>query len=173
MRQLACSPLLVLEKFLLSMLSAARKFAWSSAGPQATRPRAMSEKADELVAVRHVANDKYSVGYSGIGFKTAGVRAVALALADGAECYDTSAETTYAGKYPFARYLHVYLNKKPNPALDSLRAEFIKYIRSKDGQSETELGDTIRSPPRIGKKTKNCWVWLRLSGNNLAVMPHV
>ena len=63
-----------------------------------------------------------------------------LALSDGGECYDTSPETTYAGKYPFARYLYVYLNKKPNESLEPLRAEFVKYIQSRDGQSETELG---------------------------------
>jgi phosphate transport system substrate-binding protein len=32
------------------------------------------------------------------------------------------------------------LNKKPNGSLDPLRAEFIKYIQSKDGQTETEQG---------------------------------
>jgi phosphate transport system substrate-binding protein len=32
------------------------------------------------------------------------------------------------------------LNKKPNAPLDPLRAEFIKYIQSKEGQTETERG---------------------------------
>ena len=90
--------------------------------------------------VQHVANDKYAIGYSGIGYKTEGVRAVPLALADGAECRDTSPETTYAGKYPFARYLYVYLDKKPNERLIRLRAEFIKYVQSREGQAETEGG---------------------------------
>lgn len=103
------------------------------------KPNVRQQSGSEEV-VQHVANDKYAIGYSGIGFKTAGVRAVPLALSDGRECNDTSAETTYAGKYPFARYLYVYLNKKPNKSLDPLRAEFVKYIQSKDGQSEAELG---------------------------------
>jgi len=47
---------------------------------------------------------------------------------------------TYSGKYPVARYLYIYLNKKPNEPLDPLRAEFIKYILSKDGQTLTEEG---------------------------------
>jgi phosphate transport system substrate-binding protein len=103
------------------------------------KPSVRQQSGSEEV-VQHVANDKYAIGYSGIGYKTADVRAVPLALADGAECYDTSPETTYAGKYPFARYLYVYVNKKPNETLDPLRAEFIKYIQSKDGQIETERG---------------------------------
>jgi phosphate transport system substrate-binding protein len=32
------------------------------------------------------------------------------------------------------------LNKKPTQPLDPLRAEFIKYILSKDGQTQTEKG---------------------------------
>ena len=103
------------------------------------KPNLRQQSGSEEV-VQHVANDKYAIGYSGIGYNAAGVRAVPLALADGAECYDTSPETTYAGKYPFARYLYVYLNKNPNEPLDPLRAEFIKYIQSKDGQTETERG---------------------------------
>jgi len=46
------------------------------------------------------------------------------------------AEATYSGKYPIARHL----NKKPNEPLDPLRVEFIKYILSKDGQTQTENG---------------------------------
>ena len=60
--------------------------------------RSVRQQSSSEELVQHVANDKYSIGYSGIGFKTAGVRAVPLALADGAQCYDTSPETTYAGK---------------------------------------------------------------------------
>ena len=87
-----------------------------------------------------VAGDKFAVGYSGIGYKTDGVRAVPLASYYGATCYDASAEATLSGKYPIARYLYVYVNKKPKQPLDPLRSEFIKYILSKDGQTETENG---------------------------------
>jgi phosphate transport system substrate-binding protein len=90
--------------------------------------------------VQSVANDKFAIGYSGLGYKTDGVRTVPLAAFYGAKCYDTTAEATYSGKYPIARYLYIYLNKKPNEPLDPLRAEFIKYILSKDGQTQTEEG---------------------------------
>jgi hypothetical protein len=32
------------------------------------------------------------------------------------------------------------LNKNPNKPLDPMRAEFIKYVQSNEGQIETELG---------------------------------
>ncbi|MGC1587426.1 MAG: hypothetical protein WA791_17295 [Rhodomicrobium sp.] len=58
----------------------------------------------------------------------------------GGDCHDTSAEATLSGKYPIARYLYVYLNKKPGETLDPLRSEFIKYILSKEVQTQTEGG---------------------------------
>jgi phosphate transport system substrate-binding protein len=79
-----------------------------------------------------------SVASAGLGYKTEGVRTVPLAAFYGTKCYDTTAEATYSGKYPIARYLYIYLNKKPDEPLDPLRAEFIKYILSKDGQTLTE-----------------------------------
>jgi phosphate transport system substrate-binding protein len=90
--------------------------------------------------IENVANDKFAIGYSGLGYKTAGVRTVPLAGLYGKECYDTTAEATYSSKYPIARYLYIYLNKKPNERLDPLRAEFIKYVLSEDGQTQTEKG---------------------------------
>jgi phosphate transport system substrate-binding protein len=87
-----------------------------------------------------VANDRFAIGYSGIGFKTPGVRTVPLAIAEGTACSDTSAEAAYSRKYPLARYLYIYVNKKPDALLDPVRREFIKYILSKDGQTETEAG---------------------------------
>ena len=90
--------------------------------------------------VQSVAGDKFAVGYSGIGYKTDGVRTVPLASYYGGTCYDAVPEATLSGKYPIARYLYMYVNKKPAQTLDPLRAEFIKYIQSKDGQEQTEKG---------------------------------
>ncbi len=90
--------------------------------------------------VQAVTKDKYAIGYSGIGYNAEGVRTVPVSTYEGKTCYDTSAENTYAGKYPIARLLYVYVNKKPGEPLDPLRDEFIKYILSKDGQIQTEKG---------------------------------
>ena len=85
-------------------------------------------------------SDKFAIGYSGIGYKTDGVRAVPLAIFSGRECHDTSPEATYSGKYPIARYLYIYFNKKPKEQIDPLLGEFIKYILSRDGQTLVEKG---------------------------------
>jgi phosphate transport system substrate-binding protein len=90
--------------------------------------------------VKEVGSDKFAIGYSGIGFKTDNVRTVGLASFAGGQCYDPSAEATFSGRYPLARYLRIYLNKKPDQPLDPVRSEFIKYILSRDGQEQTEKG---------------------------------
>jgi len=83
-----------------------------------------------------VASDKYGIGYSGIGYKTADVRAVPLSIdtGAGAEFVEAIAENAYTGEYPLARFLYVTVNYKPNSDLDPLRREFIKYMFSHEGQ---------------------------------------
>jgi phosphate transport system substrate-binding protein len=103
------------------------------------KPEVKQQVGSETV-VQGVAGDKFAIGYSGIGYKTDGVRAVPLGIASSLNCHGTSEEETRSGKYPIARFLYIYLNKKPNEALDPLRGEFIKFILSKDGQSLTEQG---------------------------------
>jgi phosphate transport system substrate-binding protein len=103
------------------------------------KPEVKPQPGSEAV-VQNVANDKLAIGYSGLGYRTDGVRAVPLGSYSAGQCYDTSAESTFSGKYPIARYLYIYVNKKPDQPLDPLRAEFVKYILSKDGQTQTEKG---------------------------------
>jgi phosphate transport system substrate-binding protein len=93
----------------------------------------VKEQPGSSAVVQGVATDKFAIGYSGIGYKTADVRAVPLGKKEG-DCIEAKAENAYSGKYPLARFLYIYLNKNPNEPLDPLRAEFIKYVLSKQGQ---------------------------------------
>jgi phosphate transport system substrate-binding protein len=94
----------------------------------------VKEQPGSSTVVQGVASDKFGVGYSGVGYKTADVRAVPLAAAPGGECFEANAENAYSGSYPIARFLYVYLNKGPNQALEPLRGEFVRYVFSKQGQ---------------------------------------
>lgn len=96
----------------------------------------VKEQPGSSAVVQSVATDRFAIGYSGIGYKTADVRAVPLAAKAGQACIEASAETTYAGDYPLARFLYVYLNANPTQKLDMARLEFVKYLLSKDGQQE-------------------------------------
>lgn len=100
----------------------------------------VKEQPGSASVVQGVARDKYAIGYSGIGYKTADVQAVALAVDAEAEAVGAIAENAYNGKYPLARFLYLYVNKDPKKDLEPLRAEFLKFIFSKEGQ-ERVLAD--------------------------------
>jgi phosphate transport system substrate-binding protein len=94
----------------------------------------VKEQPGSSTVVQGVASDRGGIGYSGVGYKTADVRAVPLAAKTGAKCYEATADNAYAGDYPISRFLYVYFNRDPNRALDPLRAEFLRYVYSRDGQ---------------------------------------
>ncbi|MGD9973231.1 MAG: PstS family phosphate ABC transporter substrate-binding protein [Desulfatirhabdiaceae bacterium] len=94
----------------------------------------VKEQPGSSAVVQGVATDKYAIGYSGVGYKTADVRTVPIASGDGKPSYDANAENAYSGNYPLARFLYIYLNKNPNQAINPLQGEFIKFVFSREGQ---------------------------------------
>ena len=94
----------------------------------------VKEQPGSSTVVQGVASDKNGIGYSGIGYKTADVRAVPIASKPGSECFEATEENVLSGDYPLARFLVVYVNKNPTQKMDPLRLEFIKFILSKQGQ---------------------------------------
>ncbi len=96
----------------------------------------VKEQSGSAAVVSSIANDKYAIGYSGIGYKTADVRAVPLGRAGDEELIAAEPANAYAGTYPLARFLLLYVNHEPQKELDPLRAEFLTYIFSKEGQSQ-------------------------------------
>lgn len=96
----------------------------------------VKEQPGSSSVVQGVASEKGGIGYSGIGYMTADVRAVPLASTPGGKCVGAVPANAYTGEYPLARFLYNYVNKKPGVALDPLRREFVKYIFSKDGQED-------------------------------------
>ena len=93
----------------------------------------VKEQPGSASVVQGIASDKYGMGYSGIGYKTADVRAVALAPR-GSSYVDATPENAYSNEYPLARFLYLSVNYKPGSELDPLRREFIKLVFSKSGQ---------------------------------------
>jgi phosphate transport system substrate-binding protein len=94
----------------------------------------VKEQPGSSTVVQGVASDRFGIGYSGVGYKTADVRAVPIAATAGETCFEASPENAYSGEYPISRFLYIYLNKAPNAALDPLRAEFVRFVYSKQGQ---------------------------------------
>jgi phosphate transport system substrate-binding protein len=94
----------------------------------------VKEQPGSASVVQGVTADRFGVGYSGIGYRTSGVKVVALALKDGGAYSDGNYADVVSGKYPLARFLYVYVNRAPGKALDPVVKEFLKFIFSKEGQ---------------------------------------
>ncbi len=95
----------------------------------------VKEQPGSASVVQAVTNDKYSIGYSGVGYKTSGVRIVPLAKKKGEKFYDGFYKNVLSGKYPLSRFLYIYINKKPNESLTPLLKEFLKFVLSYEGQA--------------------------------------
>ncbi len=95
----------------------------------------INEQPGSSSVVQGVTESINGIGYSGIGYRTSGVRVVPLSATEGGTVYEATAENAASGDYPLARYLYVYINKHPNRELDPLTREFVKMLYSKAGQS--------------------------------------
>lgn len=96
----------------------------------------VKEQPGSSSVVQAVASDKYAIGYSGIGYITADVRAVPLSPDTSTPAVEASPENAYSGEYPLARFLYLYVNKKPGEPMDPLRREFLRYVLSAEGQAD-------------------------------------
>ena len=92
----------------------------------------VKEQPGSASVVQGVTEDRFGIGYSGIGYKTSGVKA--LQLADKDQFFDGAYGNVTSGKYPLSRFLYIYVNKAPGKPLDPLVKEYLKLILSKDGQ---------------------------------------
>jgi phosphate transport system substrate-binding protein len=93
----------------------------------------VKEQPGSSAVVQGIASDLSAIGYSGIGYKTSDVHTVALGE-EADDFVEPSYENCVSGEYPLARFLYVYVNKKPGTALDPLTSEFLKFVLSKEGQ---------------------------------------
>ncbi len=95
----------------------------------------VSELPGSSAVVQAVGENPYGIGYSGIGYSTANVKALAIDKGDG-KVVKAEPGSAYDGSYPLARFLYIAVNHDPRKKLDPLRAEFIRFIFSKQGQTQ-------------------------------------
>jgi phosphate transport system substrate-binding protein len=115
----------------------------------------VKEQPGSASVVQGVTVDRFAMGYSGIGYATAGVRAVPLAEKEGGKCVEAEADNAYNGSYPLARFLYVYINKAPGKALDPLNREFVKLMMSRDGQEAVIKDGYFPIPASVAKEELN------------------
>ena len=94
----------------------------------------VTENAGSSAVVQSVGANLAGIGYSGIGYRTPNVKPLKLAIEKGGEFVAAEAKNAYDGSYPLARPLYLAINYDARKPLDPLRAEFVRYIFSKQGQ---------------------------------------
>lgn len=112
----------------------------------------VNEQPGSASVVQSVTNSKNGIGYSGIGYRTAGVKILPLSKKEGGKFIEATAENSVNGKYPLARFLYVYVNKAPNKKLQPKVAEFIKMVLSQKGQEVVVKDGYIPLPAKVAKK---------------------
>lgn len=111
--------------------------------------RNVAEQPGSASVVQSVATQLNAIGYSGIGYKTSGVRALPLSKKPGQAFVEPDAKHAIDGTYPLARVLYVYVNKKPNQPLPPLEREFFKMVLSKQGQTVVVKDGFVPMPARM------------------------
>ena len=140
----------------------------------------VKEQPGSSAVVQGVASDLYGIGYSGIGYKTSGVKAMRLSESPGETLQEPSFENCLTGDYPLARFLYVYVNKPQGENLDKLSLEFIKFVLSQKGQQVVVKDGYYPLPNELASKSlialgadkpaKKGW-WLFGSKNELPASP--
>ncbi len=108
----------------------------------------VNEQPGSASVVQSITKSINGIGYSGIGYKTSGVRAIPLSK-KGGPAIEATPENASAGKYPLGRFLYVYVNKHPNKALSPLETEFIKMVLSSVGQQVVVKDGYIPLPAKV------------------------
>ncbi|GBD25475.1 Phosphate-binding protein PstS [bacterium HR30] len=114
----------------------------------------VKEQPGSASVVQGVTEDVAGIGYSGIGYRTSGVKALALAPKEGAAPVAPTGETVYKGTYPLARFLFIYINKEPGKPLDPLVREFLKFVLSKEGQEIVVKDGYLPLPAKVVKEER-------------------
>lgn len=109
----------------------------------------VNEQPGSASVVQSVTSSVNGIGYSGIGYKTSGVKAVALSKKDGEKFVEATPDNAVSGAYPLSRFLYVYVNKAPNKPLQPLEREFVKLVMSKTGQNVVVKDGYVPLPKKV------------------------
>jgi phosphate transport system substrate-binding protein len=112
----------------------------------------VKEQPGSASVVQGVTEDRFGIGYSGLGYKTSGVKLVPLAEKEGSAYSDGNYEDVKTDKYPLHRFLYLYINRAPGKPLDPVVKEFCKLIFSKEGQEVVIKDGYLPLPAEIAKQ---------------------
>jgi phosphate transport system substrate-binding protein len=102
----------------------------------------LREYEDRKQMIADLSQDPYGIAYTALGYRTAGVKPVALADAAGGPFVELSRKSVTDRSYPLSRPVYIVYtidNEKSeiaDPRVDPKVREFLRYILSKQGQRD-------------------------------------
>lgn len=112
----------------------------------------VKEQPGSASVVQGVENDRYGIGYSGMGYSTSGVRKVALSKKEGDVFHQATVEELLGGGYPLGRFIYIYVNQAPNTELDPLVREFLTFVFSSEGQEQVSKSGFVAVPRAVAEQ---------------------
>jgi phosphate transport system substrate-binding protein len=112
----------------------------------------VNEQPGSASVVQAISTSLNGIGYSGIGYVTSGVRALPLAAEEGAAFVAATPDNAISGAYPLARFLYIYVNKRPNEPLEPLVGEFLRMVLSRQGQEVVVKDGYIPLPAQVAER---------------------
>ena len=100
-----------------------------------------SDQATQRLGIRSMLADELAHDRFGIAWTImpqakgiAGLKPLALAVADGGPFVVPSRATFQARTYPLVRSIYIYLNRRPGAPVELKAREFLRFILSREGQ---------------------------------------
>jgi phosphate transport system substrate-binding protein len=119
----------------------------------------VNEQPGSSAVVQAVGADLFGIGYSGIGYRSSGVKVLAISQGDQLPALPTL-ENCLNGQYPITRLLYIYVNKHPENGMDPVTREFIRFVLSVEGQKMVAQNGYYQLPHSVSNEQSNA-----ISGN--------
>ena len=116
----------------------------------------VNEQPGSASVVQGVSESLNGLGYSGIGYKTASVRA--LPLAKRGDAFIEATPKMQSAERILCHDSYVYVNKAPNKPLDPMITEFVKLLMSKQGQEVVVKDGYVPLPAAVTQRVCPHWV---------------
>lgn len=94
----------------------------------------VQEQMGSGALIAALARDPLGLGYCGIGYRTSGVKTLALKRDPASPALLPGHAALRSGLYPLSRNLFIYVLKPRGGSLDPRTEEFLRFILSRDGQ---------------------------------------
>ncbi|KAB8058846.1 phosphate-binding protein [Janthinobacterium sp. FT14W] len=116
--------------------------AWTGFGDYLQREhfqgRALAPNHEELANTAaitgRIAQDPAGIGVAALGVRHPQLRQLAIVGADGQPATGTDEEVV-SGRYPYGRYVYLYVRRLPGQAVDPLAKEYLRLVLSHEGQA--------------------------------------